>query len=451
MRVIIVGAGEVGFHIAGRLSKEGHAVTIIEKNPQRLAIVSKRLDALVLPGSGASVKLLEEAGIAKAELFIAVAELDEVNLIACMLANEFKVPRIIARIKGLTYSHADWTHNATRLGIDLIIDPDNAVADAICKAVSYTAATEVAEFADGRIVFIGYRIGTGSPLAGANLKTLASIRGLYRMVVTAITRGDHTIIPRGEDVVQPGDVLYFVSHKRDLAGISDLFGFQEATDASHLAFVYGGGDVGTEVARRLAERHYRVKIIDGNPQHCETIAAKMTNVRVLNTSGTDVETLKNEGIEKADVYIAVTQDDQANILCSLLARRHGAKRAIALVGDREYLSLALALGVDTCISPRLATASAILKHVRRGGVLGVTVVEQSDAEVLELLMPDASPLLGKPLKALHVPEGAIVGAIVRGDKAIIPDGEDAFQAKDHVIVFALPEATVAVERFFAHK
>ena len=448
MRIVIVGAGEVGFHIADRLSREGHAVTLIEKNPQRVAEVTKRLDAMVIAGNGASSESLEAAGIGKAELFIAVAELDEVNLVACMLASEFKVPRIIARIKGLSYGKADWSRNASRLGIDRIIDPERAVADAICKAVSYSAATEVAEFADGRVVFISYRIAEDSPLAGISLKTLASIRGLYRMVITAITRGDTTIIPRGEDVIQPGDVISFVSHKKDLAGVTDLFGFQEAEARAQTAFILGGGDVGSEVARRLAASNFRVNVIDRNLQHCEALADRLKNVRALNTSGTDVETLKHEGIDKADVYIAVTQDDQANILCSLLARRHGAKRAIALVGEREYLTLALGLGVDTCVSPRLATASAILKHVRGGGILGVTVVEQSDAEVLEFLIPSDSPLLGKPLRSLPFPRGAIVGAIVRGDKAIIPGGDDSFQAQDHVIIFTLPEATARLERFF---
>ncbi len=449
MRVIVVGAGEVGFHIAERLSKEGHAVTVIEKDPERESAVGSRLDALVVRGNGAVSEVLEEAGIKKTDLFIAVADLDEVNLVACLLANDFHVARTIARIKGLGYDKDEARRSAARLGIDLIVNPESAVADEICNAVAYATATEVAEFAHGRVVFIGYPIGANSPLAGVSLSTLGGIRGLYRMVVTAITRGDRTIIPRGDDVVQPGDVLYFVSNKGDLAAIRDLFGFDDREHVAGTAFVLGGGAIGREVARRLAARRYRVNIVERDAQRCAEIAERLERVRVLHTSGTDVETLKHEGIEQAEVFIAVTRDDQSNILCSLLARRHGAKRTIALVDEREYVTLALSLGVDVCISPRLATASAILKHVRRGGIVGMAVVEQSDSEVIEVVIPGSSPLQNIPLKDLHIPTGAIVGAIVRGDKAIVPDGEDHFEAGDHIVVFTLPEASASVERFFA--
>lgn len=449
MRVIVVGAGEVGFHIAERLSKEGHAVTVIEKDPVRGGGVEARLDAMVVRGSGASSTVLEQAGIARTDLFISVASQDEVNLVSCLLANDFKVPRTIARIKALGTNQVEWRRNAARLGIDLIINPQGAVADEICNAVAYSAATEVAEFANGRVVFIGYMIAANSPLAGVSLATLGGIRGLYRMVVTAITRADKTIIPRGEDVVQPGDVLYFVSNKRDLPAIRDLFGFEEREVKAANVFILGGDEVGVEVARRLAELRCRVRIIDRDAAHCEALAERLDRVQVLNAAGTDFETLHAEGIERADVYIALTHDDQSNILCSLLARRHGAKRVIALVNEREYVSLALSLGVDVCISPRLATASAILKHVRRGGVVRMALLEQSDSEVLELLMPANSPLLDQPLKSLKLPGGSIVGAIVRGDKAIVPDGDDHFEAGDHIIVFTLSEATANVEQFFA--
>jgi len=447
MKVMIVGAGEVGFHIAELLSRERHAVTVIERDPQRAAELRKELNALIAEGNGASTEVLEAANVSDMELFIAVTDLDEVNLIACLLAHDHGVPRIIARIKSLEYTKAEWNRNAARLGIGLIINPQIVVAEEIIQSVSYTAACEVAEFARGRVVFLGYPIGQNSPLAGVSMRTLGEIRGLYRMVVTAISRQGRTITPRGEDAVEPGDTLYFVCSKRDLPAVTTLFGFEEWETKS--IFVLGGGKVGSEVAARLAKQRYRVKIVERDPADCEDLAARLEGVRVLNAKGTDIETLKNEGLGSADVFIAVTQDDQSNILCSLLAKRHGVRRAIALVNRPEFVNLAPTLGIDVCISPRLATASAILKHVWQAEVVSMAMGEQCDSEGIEFLLPADSPILHQPLKALDIPAGCVVGAIVRGDGAIVPFGEDHFEAGDHVVVFSLPEATSEVVKFFS--
>ena len=447
MKVMVVGAGEVGFHIAELLCRERHDVTVIERDLPHARFLRNKLNALVVEGNGASLQVLEEARVAEMDLVIAVTDLDEVNLIAGLMAHDRGARRIIARLKTLEYTKAEWRRNAAKLGIDMIVNPQSVVAEEIFHAVSNTAASEVAEFAHGRVVFLGYPIGQNSPLAGVSMRTLGEIRGLYRMVVTAINRDGRTIIPRGEDTVEPGDTLYFVCNKRDLPAITDLFGFEQRKTKN--VFVLGGGKIGSEVASRLAALRYRVKIVERDPADCEELAARLERVTVLNTRGTDIETLKNEGLERADVFIAVTQDDQSNILCSLLAKRHGARRAIALVNQPEYVNLAPTLGIDFCISPRLATASAILKSVRQAGVVSMAMLEQSDSEVTEFLLPADSPILQQPLKSLAIPAGAIVGAIVRGDEAIVPSGNDHFVADDHVIVFSLPESAFAVAEFFS--
>lgn len=447
MNVVIVGAGEVGFHIADRLSREKHNVTIIEKSGAKERQIRGRVDALVVRGNGASTRVLEQVEITRADLFIAVTDLDEVNLISCLLASDFKVPRVIARIKSIEYTRAEWLRNAEKLGVDLIINPESVVADEICNAVSYNLATEVAEFADGRVVFLGYPIGPRSPLAGVSLRTLGEIRGIYRMVVTAITRGSRTIIPSGDDVFEEGDVAYFCCEKRHLPAVSDLFGFEKRETRS--IFILGGSRTGLAVARRLSELKFRLKLIDRNPQRCEEIARELETVHVLNAAGTDVETLKNEGIEEGDVFIAVTDDDKTNILCSLLAKRWGVKRAIANVDQHEFLTLAPSLGVDACISPRLATASAILKYVRGGGVVSMAVLDQSDSEVIEFVLPPDRPILNKPLKQLTMPKGFVIGAIVRGDGVIVPGGDDHLEAGDHVVIFTLPDAILHVEKYFS--
>jgi len=447
MNVIVVGAGEVGYHIAERLSKEGHAVTVIEKTRGKEQLLKSKLNALVVRGSGASAEVLEQAGIENADLFIAVTDQDEVNLVACMLAHERGTKRIIARIKSLEYTTAEWAQNARKLGIDLLINPQKVVAEEIHRIISYTASSEAAEFADGRVVFLGYTIGRGSALAGITLKELAGIRGIYRMVVTAIARKHETIIPRGEDAIQEGDIVYFVCNKRDVPAINYLFEFEK--QPSNTVFILGGERLGETLARKLAGLGLRVKLIERDPQLCEQLAEELDHVVVLNTEGTDVDTLKHEGIADCDVFVAATADEQTNILCSLLAKSYGAKRAIAVVDRHEFVNLAPSLGVDACVSPRLASASAVLKYVRPFGVTSLVTLQHSNAEVLEVVVPPESAVLHKPLRDIDVPTGAIIGVIVRGEQVIIPSGEDHLEPGDHVIVFTLPEAIARVERFFS--
>lgn len=447
MKVIVAGAGEVGFHIAERLSKEGHSVTVIDSDREKGQLLQGKLNASVVHGSGASAEVLEQAGVDDADLFIAVTHQDEVNLVSCLLAHERGTRRIIARIKNLEYTTAEWTDHARKMGIDLLISPQKAVAEEIHRIVSYTAANEAAEFADGRVVFLGYLIGRDSPLKGITLKRLAGVRGIYRMVVTGIARRHETIIPRGEDTIQEGDIVYFVCKKSDVPAIDYLFEFEK--QPSKTVFILGGERIGEALARKLAALGIRVKLIEPDPRLCERLAEDIENVVVLNTEGVDVDTLKHEGIEGCDTYVATTSDEQTNILCSLLAKSYGAKRAIAMVDRHEFVALAPSLGVDACVSPRLVTASAILKYVRPSGVASLATIEQSNAEVLEIAMPGSSGIIKTPLKELAVPDGAVIGVIVRGEEVVIPSGDDHLEENDHVIVFTLPEAITRVERFFA--
>ncbi|MEW6444138.1 MAG: Trk system potassium transporter TrkA [bacterium] len=447
MKVIVIGAGEVGFHIAERLSKEGHDVTVIEKSREKEQLLRAKLNALVVRGSGASAEALAQAGVAAADLFIAVTDQDEVNLVACLLAHDFGTRRIIARIKSLEYTTAEWAQNARRLGIDLLINPQSVVAEEIYRLVSYTSASEASEFAHGRVVFLGYVIRRGSPLAGITLEELAGIRGIYRMVVTAIARQHETIIPRGGDVIQEGDIVYFVCNKQDVPAINYLFEFEK--QPSKTVFILGGERIGEALARKLAGLGLRVKLIEPDAQLCERLAGDLDHVVVLNTEGTDIDTLNHEGILNCDAYVAVTANEQSNILCSLLAKSYGAKRAIALVDRHEFVTLAPSLGVDACVSARLATASAVLKYVRPAGVASVATVEHSNAEVLEVVVPAESRLLGRLLKDIDMPKGAIIGVIVRGEEVVIPGGEDHLELGDHVIVFTLPEAIARVGSFFS--
>lgn len=447
MKVIVVGAGEVGFHIAERLSKEGLSVTVVESDAQKAQLLRGKLNAFVVHGSGADTEVLKRAGVEGADLFIAVTDRDEVNLVTGLLARVSGSSRVISRIKSVEYATKEWAKNARSLGIDLLINPQSVVADEIYGIISYTSAAEAAELADGRVVFLGYHIERGNPLAGIALRDLAGVRGIYRMVVTAIARRHETIIPRGEDTIQEGDIVYFVCNKLDVPAINYLFEFER--EPARTVFILGGLSVGRALARRLVAAGLRVKVIEPDAAACQAFAEEFDKVMVLNTVGQDVETLRHEGVSDCDVYVAVTPNEQTNILCSLLAKSYGAKRAIALVDGHEFAVLAPSLGVDACISPRQATASAVVKFVRPSGVASLVTIEHSNAEVLDMVMPARSAILGRPLKELDLPGGSIIGVIVRGDEVVIPSGDDHLEAGDHVIVFALPEAVARAGRYFS--
>ena len=446
MRVIVVGAGEVGFHTAQRLAAEDHDVVVVDTRREALRAVEERLNVLSLEGNGAEARILEEADIRSCDLFIAVTDVDEVNLVACLLAREYGVPVKIARVRSVAYTGHGAVLNAEKLGIELLINPLEAVAQDLINIASHAAAVEVAEFADGRILFVGYPITPDNPVCGLTLAELGELRHMYPFVVAAITRRGRTIIPRGAEVIEPDDHVFLVLRRSDLPSVRYMFGFEKRT--TRRIFVLGGGPVGSRVADHFDRTGARVTLVEPDRERCEDLAGKVRRTTVLHADVTDVDTLLTEGIGKADVVVAATPDEEKNILASLLAKRHGARRALCLVDQPAYVSLVPSLGIDACVSPRLSTASAILKYVRRGGVLSVATVEENQAEVIEVLLPPDFPWAGRPLKALPFPDGAIVGAVVRGDRAFIPTGDTVFRPGDRAVVFALPEAVVAVENFF---
>lgn len=449
MKVLIVGAGQVGYFLCERLSQEGHEVTLIDRGQEQLARAQDRLNVLGILGNGASAEALEQAGIKSTEIFIAVTDLDEVNILACLLAREYGVPTRVARVKSIEYTGRGAILSKEKLGIDLLINPEDAVAEEVVKIACRSGAFDVAEFVEGQIQFLGYRIGEESPLCDLSLRELGELRGMYRFVVTAISRGERTIIPRGDDVIQAGDSIFIFAHRKDLPAIQYLLKLEEAQQRKHpRAFILGGGRIGLRIASELEKLQFDVRLVERDEERCEKLSAKLRKTMIIHAEGTDIRTLVDEGIDGAEVFIAVTDNDETNILCSLLARQNGARRTLALVTRPEFLSLAPTLGIDACVSPRLAAAAAILKYVRRSEVISVATIEGSNAEVLEIQVKQESGNIGIPLKDLHFPQGAIIGAIVRGQTYEIATGESRLQAGDRVVVFSLPGAQLKVERFF---
>jgi trk system potassium uptake protein len=450
MKILVVGAGQVGNFLCDRLSHEGHEVTLVDRDEEKIARAMDRLNVLGVTGNGSSAEILEQSGISDTDIFIAVTNMDEVNILACLLAREYQVKTIVARTKSIEYTGNKAILSKEKLGIDLLINPEDAVADELFKLACSSKVFDVAEFAEGQILFQGYRITAESPLCDLSLAELGELRGMYRFIVVAISRGNKTIIPRWDDVIQAGDRIYIFAHQAELPAISYLLQSERTEEKpSNRCFILGGGHIGLHIAKNMEGLQFNTKLIEKNEDRCFKLAEQLNKTVVLNAEGLDVQTLVDEGLEQADVFIAVTDDDQTNILTCLLAKQHHVKRTLALVSQPELLGLATDLGIDACISPRLAAGATILKFVRKGEVLSLTAVEGSNSEVLELQMREGSNLLAKPFRDLHFPRGAIIGAIVRGQSYEIPTGDSELLADDRVIIFALPEALQKVERFFS--
>ncbi len=447
MRTIVVGAGEVGYHIAKRLVQEGHDVVIIEENAAIKERVEKELDVLAVQGHGASPTALEEAGVAKTDMMIAVTDEDEVNLIASVLAKEYGVATTIARARNPELSASRFLQSGRRLGIDLVINPNQVVAEEIAKLVHVPAAAEVAFFAEGKVQLLGIHVGAKAPALGKQLKDLISFQAEHPFLVTAISRKEVLQIPRGETVIEPGDHLYLVARRDDIPDILTLLGRQE--EPPRRVLIIGGGRVGLRVAELLENEVIDITLMERNPRRCEELAGCLKKVKVIEGDGTDSKVLLEEGSVKMDAVVTVSDDEATNILAALLAKRQGAKKVIALIQRPHFLQLAPSLGIDAAISPRLTTASVILRYVRGGAVVSLVEMPEWDAEIMELVVLPTTAVVGRPLREVNMPKGAIVAAIKRGEQIIIPKGDSQILADDRVILFTLPGAIPKVERLFS--
>ncbi len=445
---MIIGAGQVGRHLSRKFSAEGQDVVLIDRNENRLRRLERELNILAVHGSGASVRILEEAGIENTELFIAVTDSDEVNLVACLLSKKYNVRKRVARVRNEDFLTPDAPLNEKALGIDMLISPDRAMTAEIMQLITVSEAFDTAEFADGQVTLLGYVINENNPCIGLTLQRLKQLKGGYRYVVAAIIRKETTIIPSGEDRIEVGDKVYLMVRKQDIAEVENMFNL--ASKLPELVFIIGGGTIGFSVAKRLEALGINVRLVEEDADHCEFLTENLESTLVLNFDGLEANVLLEEGIEKADLIITVTDNDASNILASLLAKHHGARKCITKINRHDFIPLLGKLGIDVALSPREVAADMILRFVRRGAIVSVTTILGSDAEVIELKVPDRPKFKDAPLKSLFFPKGAIVGAIVRGRQVFIPSGETTLQPDDNLIIFFTKEAIQHVEAFFEH-
>jgi trk system potassium uptake protein TrkA len=448
MRIIVIGAGEVGYHIAERLSHEAHDVVVIERSAEVTRRLQDQVPALrVLEADGSSPRTLEAAGVRDAAMVIAVADVDEVNIVACAIANQYGVATKIARVRDIELGEHPILEGGKVLGIDLLINPTRVVADEILRVIKTTGAAEVADFADGRVQLLGVKIGPGAPLVNRRLRDLRSVQASAPFLVVGIARGNQLVVPTADTVVAADDHLYVVGRRDVIPDILVLMG--RAGGASRRVFIIGGGRIGLQVARTLEAEGVTVTVMERSRARCDELSKALSHSQVLHGDGTDVRRLVDEGIAGADAIATITDDDPTNLLAALVGKRHGARKAIALFKRQDLLPLVGTLGIDAAISPRLLTASVILKFVRRGRVVSVFELPESEAETLEVVVLPETPAAGRSLEQLKLPPEALVGAIVRGEDVLVPERETVLEPGDHVILLALPRALPAVERLFA--
>jgi trk system potassium uptake protein TrkA len=447
MRIMIVGAGQVGYHLCEKLSVEGQEVVLVDTDDLKLRRIERELNILPMLGSGASARILEEAGIEQTDLFIAVTDSDEVNLISCIMSKQYKVKTRVARVRNEDFYASGQSLNEKAMGIDLLISPDHAMTEEIIQLSIISEAFDVAEFADGQVELLGYEILPGNPRIDCTLQKLQTIQSQNNFVMVAILREGVTIFPRGDVQIMAGDKIYLVVRKKDLAEVEALFHF--TSRAPKNIFIIGGGTIGYMVAREMEKKKINVRLVEENPERCEELTGLLENTVILNFDGLEAHDLLEEGIDQADLVISVTDSDTNNILSSLLAKHHGAKKSITHISRPDFIPLLGKLGIDVALSPRLVAANMILRFVRgSGNIISATTLKGSDAEVMEIKVPDRENIIGIPLKSLNFPQDAVLGAIVRKGKVIIPSGDTKLKADDNLVIFFARGALKSVEDFF---
>jgi len=449
MNILILGAGEVGFHIARYLSNEGNDVTVIDTDAKRLELVSNSMDVRTVQGFASHPSVLARAGAGQADLLIAATTNDEVNMLTCQVAHSlFRLPTKIARIRHMEYVRAEGLFGRDELPIDHIISPETEAAKAVIKRFQVSSAADVMEFAEGRVQLLGLPVEPKSPLAGISLAEIGEVLGDIRLYVVAHEHNRRWRVPDAETVLLAGDAIYVAIRREDVAGFLHCIGRDLDVAGKKSVMMIGGGNIGYIVARELEAMGIAVKVIEYNAERAEWLAERLSSSVVIHGDALDQALLESEAIDRMDDFLALTNDDETNILASLIARKYKVPHVVTLINRSIYAELVREIGLDVTVSPRLTTVASILGHVRRGRVLSESSLGGGELEIMEAEALETTPITAEPLRALQLPEDTIIGAVVRGDEVIVPNGDTRIQPHDIVIIVTRREATKAVERLF---
>jgi len=446
MRIVIIGAGEVGFYLAKRLSHEKHDLILIDQDADKCNNVQESLDVSVVQGDASSQRVLKEAGLDSADMLIAASGADEINILACMVAAKLGVKRKIARVRNPDYYDELSILKPRDLGVDLFIHPEDEVIKEISGLLMRAAASEIVEFEDGKILVVGLKLDQNCPHLGKQLKNIGSEEQRKNFRVVAMLKGEKTIIPTGNDYFIKNDQIFVVTRRESLPEVLTLTG--KTDQKLDKVMILGGGKIGRGLACGLEEKS-EVALIESDREKSIKLACELKRTEVFQAEGAEIDSLAREGILGMDAFVAVTSDDETNIISCLLAKHLGIHKAIALVNRASYLPLMPVIGIDSTVNVRLATANAILRFIRRGTILSVATFHGIDAEAIEFEIQKENRFTGHPLKQLKLPEGCLIAAIVRKGGVFVPYGNSTIEYGDKVIVFALPKAIPAVEERFS--
>jgi trk system potassium uptake protein TrkA len=445
MRIIIAGAGDVGFHLAKLLAMESHDISIIDIDKGKLQYISNHLDVNTIKGSSTSYSVLNEAAIAKSDLLIAVTESETTNIATASIGKKLGAKRTIARVTNQEYLQRKDILDLKDIGIDEIISPESLAAKEIKRLLKESAITDSFEFDKGLLTMLGITIDKDSLLLNKTLVEAAYLNQDNNYITVAILRDNETIMPHGENKFKLNDHAYFIAQPDGIEKVLKLSG-KKRTPVKNL-MILGGSKIGIQTAQRLSKK-YKIKLIEQDREKCFELADTLENTLVINGDGRDVELLEEEGIKDMDGFIAVTGNSETNIISSLVAKNHDVRKTIALVENIDYIHLSQTIGVDTMINKKLIAANFIFRYIRKGQVLNITSMHGVDAEILEFEVQNNSKILENELRNLDFPKTAVIGGVIRNGKGITVRGNFEFEPKDRVVVLSRPDCIHKTESFF---
>ena len=451
MKIIICGAGQVGWQLARHLSTENNSVTVVDRDGALVRRITDTLDVGGITGFASHPDVLERAGARDADMIIAATFADEVNMVTCQVAHSvFDVPRKIARIREQSYLQSEYSdlYRREHMPIDVIISPEREVAEAALRRLTSPAAFDTESFLDDRAELIGLTLTEECAVLNTPLRQLSELFSTLTAVVIGVRRDARLFVPHPNDQLFVGDQVYLMVADKDISRTYEIFG--KSNQTTDRVVIIGGGNVGLYVAQKLEKgsRKVRAKVIEKNRKQAEIAADSLDRTVVLNGDGLEADILEEANIANADAVLAVTDDDKTNLLSCSRAKTAGAKLTIALINDPSLMALMEPLGIDALINPRATTVSSILRHIRHGSVRKVYSVGDAEAEVIEAQVMGTSPIAGEMLRDIEWPEGAIVGAILKRGEIILPKGDTRIEEGDILVVFALSEDVQIIEQLF---
>jgi trk system potassium uptake protein TrkA len=451
VKIIILGAGQVGRTAAYHLSREeANDVTVVDQNEEILRDLQDRLDIRTVNGNAASPRVLEAAGIASTDILVALTNSDEVNMLACQVAwTLYRTPKKIARVRSADFTERQGLFGENRVSVDVWISPEQLVTEYIARLIRYPGALQVLDFADGRVRLVGIRALQGGPLVGHELRTLREHIPSADARVAAIYRASKSVKPEGTTVIEDGDEVFFLAATENIRIVMKEMRREEAP--ARRVVIAGGGNIGLRLASELEDKN-QVKLIERDSKRARRVSEQLRRTTVLHGDAADEELLLEENIDSVDVFAALTNSEEANILSAMLAKRLGAHKVMALINKPSYAELIESGSIDVAISPQTVTIGSLLAHVRRGDVVRVHSLRRGAAEALEVVVhgdADSSKVIGRRIEDIALPEGTTLGAVVRGEDVIIAHHDTTVQPDDHLILFLTDRRHVeAVEKLF---